>query len=436
MEIANIAFKQAKGTIKLDPDLSKLFHIQDHKRQITHRRSGAILQIKAADTDVITGSKATGTMIDETHVFAKKANAADVFVEIRGALTARPDGFLFQTTTQSKAPPTGVFRSELAMARNVGDGKIRLPLLPILYELPLSIAKNDGWKHRKYWRLVNPNMDRSVDEEFLSNEMMKAELEGPAKIALIASQHFNVEIGLSLLSDRWAGANYWLRRADPTLSLDEILVRCEVVVVGIDGGGLDDLLGFGVMGREKGTGHWLHWGCAWVHKDVLEIRKSEAPKLLDLAKTNDLKIVEDLSLARTEIADYCERIEETGLLAEKDAIGVDQMGIGLIVQEIASREIDGDRIVGIPQGWMLNGAIKTAEVKLSEGTLVHSNQELMVWAVGNAKVEAKGNAITITKQTAGTAKIDPLMAFFNCVGLMSKNPDSRVSAYEDEEMVI
>ena len=34
---------------------------------------GATLQIKAADTDVITGSKATGTMIDETHVFAKKA---------------------------------------------------------------------------------------------------------------------------------------------------------------------------------------------------------------------------------------------------------------------------------------------------------------------------------------------------------------------------
>ena len=31
------------------------------------------LQIKAADTDVITGSKATGTMIDETHVFAKRS---------------------------------------------------------------------------------------------------------------------------------------------------------------------------------------------------------------------------------------------------------------------------------------------------------------------------------------------------------------------------
>jgi phage terminase large subunit-like protein len=105
LEIAGIAFKQAKGTIKIDPDLDKLFQIQDHVRKVTHRRTGATLQIKAADTDVITGSKATGTMIDETHVFAKRSNAKEVFVELRGALTKRPDGFLYQTTTQSKTPP-------------------------------------------------------------------------------------------------------------------------------------------------------------------------------------------------------------------------------------------------------------------------------------------------------------------------------------------
>ena len=43
MEIAAIAYKQAKGTIRLDSELSKLFHVQDHIRKITHRRSGATL---------------------------------------------------------------------------------------------------------------------------------------------------------------------------------------------------------------------------------------------------------------------------------------------------------------------------------------------------------------------------------------------------------
>src|SRR6476620_122262 len=41
MEIASIAYKQAKGTIRLDKVLNDLFHVQDHIRKITHRKTGA-----------------------------------------------------------------------------------------------------------------------------------------------------------------------------------------------------------------------------------------------------------------------------------------------------------------------------------------------------------------------------------------------------------
>ena len=42
--------------------------------------------------------------------------------------------------------------------------------------------------------------------------------------------------------------------------------------------------------------------------------------------------------------------------------------------------------------------------------------------MGNARVEPKGNAITITKKASRAAKIDPLMAAFNAVALMAANP--------------
>ena len=63
----------------------------------------------------------------------------------------------------------------------------------------------------------------------------------------------------------------------------------------------------------------------------------------------------------------------------------------------------------------MSGAIKTVERKLADKTLVHGGQRLMAWAVGNARVEPRGNAVVITKQASRTAKIDPLMAVFNAV---------------------
>ncbi len=136
---------------------------------------------------MITGSKSTGILVDETHVFAKKPNAAHIFAEIRGALAARPDGFMIQITTQSKDPPVGVFKSELALARDIRDALVRLPRLAVLYELPQAAAKDDGWKRPELWARVNPNMGRSVDRTFLENALVAAERDSAEALALLAS---------------------------------------------------------------------------------------------------------------------------------------------------------------------------------------------------------------------------------------------------------
>lgn len=421
IEIANIAFKQAKGTIRLDPALDKTFQIQDHIKKITHRRNGASLQIKAADTDVITGSKATGTMIDETHVFAKKGNAADIFVELRGALTKRPDGFLFQTTTQSKAPPSGVFKTELNMARMVRDGKMDLPLLPILYELPVSASKDGGWKYRKYWPLVNPNLGRSTNETFLKNELLKAEETGPQQLALIASQHFNVEIDQHLRSDGWAGAGLWPRGVEKGLILQEVLNRSEVVTVGIDGGGLDDLLGVGVVGREKGTQRWLAWAHAFISPEGWERRKANWTVYQDFIKDGDLTLVEQLPDDVTAVVDIVKQCKDSKKLAK---VGCDPAGLGTIVDSLGSIEVtvDNELLGGVRQGVALMGSIKTVERKLADGSFKHGGRAMMSWCAGNAIVQATATGMRIARDMSGYGKIDPLMAILDAAELMAMNP--------------
>jgi len=68
----------------------------------------------------------------------------------------------------------------------------------------------------------------------------------------------------------------------------------------------------------------------------------------------------------------------------------------------------------------VTGASKKAERKLADRT--HGGQALMAWAVCNARVEPKGNAMVITGKRQAPQKIDPLMAAFNAIASMSTNP--------------
>lgn len=129
----------------------------------------------------------------------------------------------------------------------------------------------------------------------------------------------------------------------------------------------------------------------------------------------------------SQVADVVERLEKSGKM---DKIGVDQAGIGAIVDAIVAKGIKIERIVAIPQGWKMMGAIKTTERKLAGGQILHGAQRLMEYCVGNAKVEPRGNAILITKQAAGSAKIDPLAATFNAASLMSLNPKAPGAQYQ------
>lgn len=441
-KIADIAFKQAHGIIRLDKELSKLFHPQVHQRTLTHRISRAVIMIKAAEADTITGSKATFILIDETHVFASRAKAADIFVEIRGSLASRPDGFLIQITTQSKEPPAGVFKAELDIAREVRDGKLALPLLPVLYELPIRLSENGGWRDPATWGMVNPNLNRSVDEAFLADEILKAEREGKAKLALIASQHFNVQIGMGNFGDRWRGADYWEAAAFTEIAdLGRLLELSEVVTVGVDMGGTDDLLGLAVLGREKGGKRWFLWNHAWAVPSVEETRKSIASLLNDFTDQKTLTVLPTLADVIISLADKIEEIYLSGLMPERAGIGFDAWGTKTVIAELEMRNIktadqDGP-IIGVSQGVRLSSAILSAEWRLREGTLVHAGQPMMNWCVGNAKAVLAGSNWKIEKAAAGTAKIDPLIATFNAISLMDFNPQAAgISVYESRGLLM
>ena len=243
-------------------------------------------------------------------------------------------------------------------------------------------------------------------------------------------------------SGSWAGAEFWLgnekidvSNVDTSLTFDEVLRRSEVVTVGIDGGGLDDLLGFAILGRCKWSGKLLLWNHAWAHEVVKDRRPEIASKLDELEAAKCLTFVKSPGEDVYQLADKVMEIEAKGLLPDPErfkAVGVDSYGVAEIVKALEDRGFNKDRIDGIPQGWQLNGAIKSLERALAGGNIRHANSPLMAFAVANAKAEPKGNAVAITKQISGTAKIDPLMATLAAFVLMGRNPEAGSETLPEE----
>jgi phage terminase large subunit-like protein len=442
-KISETAFEQAKGMIDADPEgfLQKRFHVQDHKKTIRCRVTGARLMIRTFGMDVLTGAKPIFALIDEVHILGSIPYAADVIRQIRGGMLPFPESLLVMITTQSDHPPQGVFRTELDYARAVRDGKIteRVRLLPVLYEFPEAIQRSKGrdWTDPALWPMVTPNLGRSVSIEALLDGFERAKADGQTEIIAWATQHLNIEVGVGIRATTWIGAQFWEAAGivPEIADLGALMERSEVAVVGIDGGGLDDLLGLAVIGRERDTRRWLMWAHAWAHPEVFEQRKEIAAILRQFARDGDLTILaeDDKTGDVTGVADVVERLLAAGLLPGTGAVGLDPYGVSTIVDELAFRGLADDQLAAIPQGTRLSAAIWGMERKLKDGTLVHAGRPMMAWVLGNAKTEQRGSAVMITKETAGKAKIDPLVAAFDAFMLMARNPEPAGGSYLDTD---
>lgn len=423
--VAGEAYDAAKGMIALDREgyLQKRFYVREHLQTIEDRViSETQLLIQTFSASIVTGGVPSVVLIDEVHLLGRVAKAAAIIQQLTGGMVSVPEAFWMMITTQSFEPPAGVFKANLKVARGIRDGTIKgVDTLPILYEFSEEQQKTRSfWDNPDNWPLVNPNHGRSTFVPRLVKDLAKAREEGEDAVRIWYSQHLNIEMGLGLHDDAWAGAECWEGAVDKTITFQSLLERCEVVDPGIDGGGLDDLLGLTFVGREKGTGRLLTWSKAWAHKKVLKQRQDIAPRLKDFEKVGELVIVSTMEAAFAEVADLVAQVHQRGLI---DRVCVDRYGVAGIKNALEAAGIGEDLLEGVHQGFVLSGTIKDTEGLLSDGLLWHAGQDLMAWCIGNAKVSSTGNAISITKQVSGTAKIDPVMALFCAMSRMRLNPE-------------
>ena len=426
-EVADNSFNPIRDFIRADPELSEMLNISEHTKTVTHLGTGATLKVIAAESNAAAGKKASIILIDEIWLFGKRANAESMFREAKGGLASRPEGCVIYLSTMSDEVPCGVFKQLLDYARDIRDGiKVNKQFLPLIYEFPKWMLEAGEHLKIENFYITNPNLGASVDLDYLINEFEKVKDAGEESLRDFLAKHLNVEIGMNLRANRWAGAEYWLQQSK-NFTLSKLIDQSDVITAGIDGGGLDDLLGFAVLGRHAKSRKWWLWNHAWCLRVALERRKENAPKYLDFEKEGSLTIVDSVGPDIEQLAGYAKQVYDSGKL---DKIGLDPLGLGGLLDGLLAVGIPQEQMIAVAQGYKLAGYIQTTERKLAEGNLYHAGQDLMTWCAGNARIVMKGNGMMISKQESGTAKIDPLIATFNAVALMSLNPEPINKDYE------
>ena len=425
-EVADNSFNPIRDAIKADEELKALLNISEHTKTITHRSTDATLKVVAAEANTVGGKKASWILIDELHLFQKNANAASMFREATGGLASRPEGCIIYLTTQANEQPCGVFKQKLDYARDVRDGiKQNNKFLPLIYEFPKQMIEDGEHLKKENFHIPNPNYGTSVDRVQLEDDFEQSRDGEESDFRDFLAKRLNVEIGINLRANRWAGAEYWLQQSKE-FTLDKLIEQSDVITCGIDGGGLDDLLGFAVLGRHNKSRKWWLWNHAWCNKTAVERRKENAPKYADYVEEKSLTIVERIGDDIDQLAAIAKKCFDSGKL---DKIGLDPLGLGGLLDGLLDAGIPEDKLIAVQQGFRLMGYILTTERKLAEGNLYHAGQGLMTWCVGNARAVVKGNGMMISKQESGVGKIDPLIATFNAVALMSINPEQVEKEY-------
>ena len=435
IEIANNSFGPAAKMVRADKELSDLLQVVDHQRLIKHRVTQAELKIVAADSGVVGGKKAGFVLVDELWLFGKKNGAEAMLEEASGGQAARPEGWTLYLSTHSDEPPAGVFKTKLTYMRDVRDGRIDDPTtLPMLYEWPEEMLESEAYLDPANFYVTNPNIGKSPTVGFIQRKLVQAEAgegeDGDTSAQIVLAKYLNVEIGLRLRRDRWAGADLWLASGDETLTLESLLERCEVAVMGIDGGGRDDLFGAAVAGRERDTGVWLTWCHAWALRSALQVRKKIAPTLHGFVADGDLTLTDSGQEIVDQVAALAVKVRASGLMPDQGAVGMDAWGMGTLIEALVAAGFEtyddatkrGGSLLPVRQGVGLTGTIKTVEFKLGDGMLRHDGSEMMAWCVSNARAELRGSNLYISKQMAGAGKIDPLIAMLNAVQVLEAGP--------------
>ncbi|MBE7197467.1 MAG: terminase large subunit [Parafilimonas terrae] len=374
-QAANL-FDKCVSMIEANPHLAKRVRIYtSSKRRIVTKKGGNVLKVVSADGRRQHGLNPSVVIIDELHCQPNR----DLYAALTTAQGTRSEPLILMISTAGNDRDSLCYE-RYSYAKRVAADPARDPtFLPILYEA----AEDDDWTAEATWLKAMPALGDFCSLEFIRSEFREA-LESSSKESEFRQLYLN----------QWvASAAKWVNRAawdscglvdwDP----DELLGR--ECYAGLDLSNTNDVTAFVlVFPMDDGTFRVLCW--FWLPR-----ARAEARDKASFGELSFVKLAEEgfVILTDGDVIDH-DAIKKT-ILGDPEAgtpgivdlyrvamTRIDQFSASQIAIQLQNA---GMNVEFMRQGVLsMNEPVRTLEVLLSRGLMLHGDNPILNWMADNA----------------------------------------------------
>jgi phage terminase large subunit-like protein len=394
---ARILFEESKRMISQCKALRSRLDNQQHK--IYYPATSSKFEPLSADANSMDGLNPHFALVDELHAH-KTAQVWDVLIS---ALGARLQPIIWAITTAGF--------NKNGICYEVRDYTIKV-LQGIIdddsfFGIIYTIDEEDDWQDENVWIKANPNLNISVNLDYLRNQAKKAAIMPSAKVNFL-TKHLNVWVtGAS----QWCNIERWMECAadydQNNLDPEEI----EAVYIGLDLAQISDIASATGVCVMK-SGEWRIIGKHYLPEDSIEekYRKTTIP-FYDWAERGYLTLtpgnVIDYNWIKSDLLAWLE------VLPVKE-IPFDRYNSSQLVNDMLEL---GAPMVSVGQGFVsMSPALKELERRYLTGQIKHCNDPVLNWAMSNVVAVQDPAGNIKPDKSKSSEKIDPATALTMAVG--------------------
>lgn len=457
-EQAAYLFRHVRGMVEQEPALDerlRVFGGEGHRSIVVRDEPASVYRVLNSEPGSKHGANSHLVIVDELHAHRNR-ELVDALQTSLGSKNRRQPLMIYLTTSDYEREDS-ICNEKHEYACKVRDGFDDPGFLPAIWEA----SRTDDWTSEKVWESVNPNIDVSVDREYLRRECKKAQA-SPAYENTFKRLHLNIR---TEADERAIAIDVW--DACDRGPIDEETLIGKPCWVGLDLGATSDVTAMVMLfpndegqkakalecymnddqmiedypdatqRRSACEGMWKRAEATsyiavprfWMPEAALQKERNKNHRLwqkwheaglVTLTEGN----VTDYNVVRRDINDLAER----GVQIEE--IAVDRLFQGAqLCTDLAG---DGFEVIAFGQGF-LSMAAPTKEMMelLLDVRLSHGGNEILRWMASNLMVEmdAAGNLKPSKKKS--TQKIDGIVALIMALGRAMVREDS-----EDPVLVV